>query len=761
MSVSKFSHEPQVVDKVTTSYRNIVTSIPVPESIPLLNRVYETESHSMHGQMPIIWDRAEGFQVYDAWGNKWLDFSSTIFVTNAGHGNKRIVDALRKVLDKPLLHTYTYTSPERYAYLDYLISNTPKQFEKAFLVSSGSEATEATLKLMRLNGQKVGKKRGGIICFEGNWHGRTMGSQMMGWNPGQKEWIGYLDPNIYHLPFPYPWRNEAMNDPAKYFKDNLESLCKDKGIDPQTDICGIMLETFQGWGAVFYPKEFVQAIALFAKENSILLTFDEMQAGFGRTGELFGYMHYGVEPDLLACGKGTSSSLPLGLVLGSKEIMDLPGVGSMSSTHSANPLVCAAGHASLQALLEDGLIENSKKLGLLFHEKLNELKAKYPNYISSIQGVGLVAAVIFNDKKGNALSYLCDMISEKCLQSGLLVVHTGRESIKLAPPLLITEEALLEGIEVLSDAVESCINSLTIMNTRHTGIVVKDLNNAVKFYEGLGLTTFSRMFEEGDYIDNLVGLRGTKLEWAKLRLPDNSLLELLQYHSHPSDENNSELQASNQLGCSHIAFSVSNIEIAIDYVTKNGGSIKHGFQYSPDGNVRVLYGYDMEGNIIELVEEIKASNHSSLGPEQIVLKTRHTGIVFTDLERAIKFYEGLGFVLFSKMIEEGEYIDNLVGLKNTKLEWAKMKAPDQSLVELLQYHNPHFPNKRAAKQPANRLGCSHIAFTVGNIEKAVKYVIENGGSIKMNYQHSPDGNVKVIYCYDIEGNILEIVQELK
>jgi 4-aminobutyrate aminotransferase-like enzyme len=460
MSGLGFSHVPKEVKIIKTKYRSIVTKIPVPESLPILERVYETESHSMHGQLPIIWDRAEGVQVYDSWGNKWLDFSSTIFVTNAGHGNKRIVEALNKVINKPLLHTYTFTSPERFEYLNYLIENTPKQFEKAFLLSAGTEATEATLKLMRLNGIKLGKKKGGILCFEGNWHGRTLGAQMMGWNPSQKEWIGYLDPNIYHLPFPYPWKSEAIQNPRKFFRDSIRELIETKNINPKTDLCGIMMETFQGWGAVFYPKEFVQEVALFAKENDLLLTFDEMQAGFGRTGELFGYMNYGVEPDLLACGKGASSSLPLALVLGSKEIMDLPGIGSMSSTHSANPLVCAAGLANLQALIEDGMIQNSKKLGLVFHEKLSLLQKKYSNYISSIQGTGLLAAVIFTDSQKKPLSELCDLISENCLQTGLLVVHTGRESIKLAPPLVINEEELLEGVEAFSNAVEESINEI-------------------------------------------------------------------------------------------------------------------------------------------------------------------------------------------------------------------------------------------------------------------------------------------------------------
>ncbi len=154
-----FSHTPQKVPFVETEFRRINTAIPVPESIPLLKKLYAVESRAMHGQLPVVWDRAEGFQVYDAWGNYWIDFTSTIFVANAGHGNPHIVAALKLVLDKPLLHTYTFASQERHDYLDALIRHTPPQFEKAFLLSAGTEATECALKLMRMHGQSVGKRR--------------------------------------------------------------------------------------------------------------------------------------------------------------------------------------------------------------------------------------------------------------------------------------------------------------------------------------------------------------------------------------------------------------------------------------------------------------------------------------------------------------------------------------------------------------------------------------------------------------------------
>lgn len=465
MAGSVFSLIPTCVPMVETKFRKIKTMLPVPESLPILQDIDQYESRSMHGQMPIVWDKAKDFQVWDIAGNCWIDFTSTIFVANAGHSNQKLIAALKEQLDKPLLHTYTYPSKIRAEYLRYLIQATPAQFEKAFLLSAGTEATECALKLMRMYGQKKEKRRPCIIAFEGNWHGRTLGAQMMSYNPSQKAWIGYTDPNIFHLPFPYPWREEAIKNPRQYFHDAMNALLEEQRLDPQLDLCGFMLETLQGWGSIFYPEAFVQEVQKFAKEHNMLVTYDEMQAGFGRTGKLFGYMHYNVEPDLLCCGKGAGSGVPLSIVLGSKEVMDLPEIGSMSSTHSANPLVCAAGLASIKALLEDGLIENANKLGKIFQERLQLLKSKYPTIIRHTMGKGLIAAIHFVDEAGNPLAKLCDQICEVAMQKGLLVVHTGRESIKLAPPLCITEEALLEGLDVLEESIVTILNKVAVSET--------------------------------------------------------------------------------------------------------------------------------------------------------------------------------------------------------------------------------------------------------------------------------------------------------
>jgi 4-aminobutyrate aminotransferase-like enzyme len=452
-----FSREPKTVALIETKYRKIATQIPAPGTKEIIARLEKTESRSMQGQFPIIWDKAEDFSIYDIAGNKWIDFTSTIFVANIGHGNKRVSKAIKEVLDKPLVSTYAYMSEVRTKYLEKLIEFAGPPFGKAFLLSAGTEATEATLKLIRMYGQKIGKKRPGIVTLNGNWHGRTMGAQMMSSNAEQKAWIGYEDPNIHHIDFPYPWlvSEEQGED---FLNKQLESL-KQRGLNLETDIAGFMLETFQGWGALFYPKSFVKAIRKFTEKNSILLAFDEMQAGFARTGKKFGFEHYEVSPDLFACGKGMGGGVSLSGVIGRSEIMDLPEVGNMSSTHSANPLVCSAGLAVLEEIASKNIVAETARKGVILKNLLETIKLKFPGVIDNYYGRGLIASVIFTDFNKLSKSELASRISEKCMQKGLLVVHTGRESIKLGPPLTITDEALYEAMEIFEESIYDTLSA--------------------------------------------------------------------------------------------------------------------------------------------------------------------------------------------------------------------------------------------------------------------------------------------------------------
>lgn len=452
MAAHYFSMVPKTVKKVNTNYRRIETQIPAKGTKEVFESLDQVESRSMHGQLPIVWNKADDFSVYDIADNKWIDFTSTIFVANVGHSNPRVTKAIQGTLTQPLYSCYAYANPFRSKYLEKLIKFAGKPFEKAFLMSAGTEATEAAMKLMRMNGEKIGKRRRGIICIENNWHGRTLGAQMLSSNVKQRAWIGYQDEDIYHIPFPYPWALSGQSG-EEFLSNGLQQLV-DSGIDLQQDICGFMLEAFQGWGAVFYPKDFVQGIQKLCHRNGILMAFDEMQSGFGRTGYNFGFERYDVSPDLICTGKGMGGGVPISGVLGRAEIMDLPETGNMSSTHSANPLVCAAGLAVIEELETRNLVAEAGRKGILLRAELEKIQQHFPGRISWVLGHGLIMAMLFkNPKTGKPDGSFSSRVVERCMQKGLLVVHTGRESIKFGPPLTITDEALIEGTTVLREAI--------------------------------------------------------------------------------------------------------------------------------------------------------------------------------------------------------------------------------------------------------------------------------------------------------------------
>jgi 4-aminobutyrate aminotransferase-like enzyme len=286
-----------------------------------------------------------------------------------------------------------------------------------------------------------------------------MAAEMLKGDTDSSAWIGYRDPNIFNMPFPYPWLIGSGSNGRisrgvweKRFADDMVSL-KKKGLDFRK-IAGFILESYMGWGALFFPVPYVKMLAVFAKEHDCLITFDDIQGGFGRTGKLFAYQHYGVEPDLVCLGKGISGSLPLSAIIGRRNIMDLPDMGSMSSTHSANPLCCAAAFANLQVIESKDLVKESARKGIILHRELNRIKEKYPHRVSYVFGKGLLAAMLFKDPKtGSPDCIFPSMVCERAMQKGLLLVHTGRESIKIGPPLTIPDAALFDGITALEESV--------------------------------------------------------------------------------------------------------------------------------------------------------------------------------------------------------------------------------------------------------------------------------------------------------------------
>ena len=308
-----FDFTPKTVPAVRTRFRRIMTPIPAPDSLEILDTMRRHEPTNMLGQPPILWDRADGVQVYDRFGNMWLDWSSGVLVANAGHGAKEIRDAILTTVERGLLHTFCFPNAERIELARALSAAAPEGLSKAFLLTTGSETIECAVKLMRTHGQRGGGARKiGIVSFEGDFHGRTLGAQMVGGIPALKEWIVNLDPDMHQVPFPDGFRCRDTS-----FDGFLRAL-QAKGVGPDR-VAGVVMETFQGGSAGFAPAPYVQAMAAWCRAHDILITFDEVQAGFGRSGKFFSFEHYGVVPDLICCGKGISSSLPLSAVLGRPE----------------------------------------------------------------------------------------------------------------------------------------------------------------------------------------------------------------------------------------------------------------------------------------------------------------------------------------------------------------------------------------------------------------------------------------------------------
>lgn len=401
---------------VETKHRRISTPVPHPDDLELLEELRKVESDAVPKQLP-IWLCAYEYQVYDNHDNMFLDFTSGIFVTNTGHGNERVHSAIEKM---STFHTYSFLNKHRINFLKKLIEITPAFAEKACLFSAGTEATEAVISIMERWSIKSGNDDS-IMALKGAMHGNTHAAKRLS---GRKQLKRGID--------------------GFYTSPDLADMINVMNFAPK-DMCGIILESYEGWSAKFHNKKDIKTIVKQAHDRGIIICFDEIQGGFGRTGKMFAYEHYDVEPDLVCLGKGLTGSLPVSAVIGRAKYMDCLPEGELGSTHSGNPVGCAAGLANLEEFSKDDfkIVEDSRVKGELLHEHLNLLKDEYPEFITEVNGHGLLAAIITKTKEQS------DRVCELAKQRGLLLVHTGRESIKIGPPLTIPTDALLEGIEVI------------------------------------------------------------------------------------------------------------------------------------------------------------------------------------------------------------------------------------------------------------------------------------------------------------------------
>lgn len=454
-----FNRVPKDVEKVETKNRRICTKLPVPESLPIIERSIQYEPWSMNHQLLAVWDKAVDYQVFDKWGNIWIDFSSGIFVTNSGHGNPEMVQAIREMLDKPMLNSYYYPLEVRSLLAKQLVKMAPDNMDKVFFLTTGAETTECALKLCRMHGIKQRQNKLGMLAFGGAFHGKTLGAQTMAGKPQSWKWIGNLDPCIYHLDCPtdaYESMEQIYDEKngRRLFERDIRKL-ESEGVDLDT-IAGAIFEPYQGWAALFYPIGYIKALREFLTEKNALLVSDEVQAGFGRTGKLFGCEYYGVDVDIICCGKAVSGALPLSAVLSRAEIIDVD--GSLNSTHGGSPIPCASALANLQFIEKNHLVEEAKRKEKLIYEKFMQMKQLFPDRICSVHGMGMAfAAVVVKPGTKDLDVELVDRVIERAYEKGLMSIRTMTGTIKIGPPLTIPDDALMEGMDILIDSMREII----------------------------------------------------------------------------------------------------------------------------------------------------------------------------------------------------------------------------------------------------------------------------------------------------------------
>tara|TARA_R100001129_G_scaffold138570_1_gene99802 strand:- start:3117 stop:4373 length:1257 start_codon:yes stop_codon:yes gene_type:complete len=391
------------------------------------------EPKSLGSQVHVVWDRAKDFNVYDRSGNKWIDMTAGIFTANAGHANENIKNAIKAQVDSDLLFAYQYETEIRDRFVTKLLEISPDYFNKAVVLNTGSEATDAMYRILKSWAKE--NKRKYIICFNGSYHGRVLGSALMCGSKESTMWSGISDDNILFIDFPYNEDDEF--DPSL--------------LPPKEMIAAFLLETYQGWGACMYPANYIKKLYDFAKESGALVCFDEIQSGFYRMGELYGYTTYSdnIQPDLISLGKGLSSCLPISAVLGRADIIDLDPTTNLSGTHAGNAICCAAGLANLEFLTDPEFQQDFQKRVTYFEERCAKLLDL--ELVSKVNYKGMVAGIIMESTE------VANKVVESCLLNGVLPVCTFRESIKLGPPLTISMDAIEEAFDVIEEAINGVV----------------------------------------------------------------------------------------------------------------------------------------------------------------------------------------------------------------------------------------------------------------------------------------------------------------
>ena len=370
---------------------------------------------NLYQRFPVTIEKGLGSRVWDTDRNEYIDCMGGYGVALVGHRNERVVNALKSQLEKIItVHSSLYNKT-REEFLRILISVAPKGLSQVHLNNSGSESVEAAIKFAR---KFTGKK--GMIAMNGSYHGKSMGALSLTFNQKYRKMFQPLVEKTSFVKF-----------------GDIESLRST--IDEDTGF--VILEPIQGESGInVAPEGFLQEVRKLCDEKRILLIFDEIQTGLGRTGRMWASEHWNTSPDIMCLAKGIAGGVPMGATLVKSEILGVMSKGEHTSTFGGNPLSCAAGIATLQALTQDGLIENAEKMGKKFYEGLENLKEKH-KIVREIRGKGLMIGVELRFEVKNILM--------DGIKSGVLFLYSGRNILRLLPPLVISEEDVTKVLETL------------------------------------------------------------------------------------------------------------------------------------------------------------------------------------------------------------------------------------------------------------------------------------------------------------------------
>jgi acetylornithine/LysW-gamma-L-lysine aminotransferase len=370
---------------------------------------------NLYQRFPVTIEKGVGAHVWDVDGKEYIDCMGGYGVALVGHQNQRVNNAIKVQLDKIItVHSSLYNKT-REEFLKLLIGLAPKGLTQVHLNNSGAEAIEAAIKFAR---KFTGKK--GMVAMKGSYHGKSFGALSLTFNPKYRK--------------PFQPLVEKVSFASFGDIESLRSVIDD-------DTAFVILEPIQGEsGIIVAPDGFLQEVRKLCDEKGILLIFDEIQAGLGRTGRLWACDHWNTAPDILCLAKGIAGGVPMGATLVRPDILSSMSKGEHSSTFGGNPISCAAGIAALKALTEDGLIENSEKMGKIFRDGLEKLKEKHM-MIREIRGKGLMIGI---EMKFEIKDILMGLIKE-----GILMLYSGRNILRILPPLVISEEDITKVLHAL------------------------------------------------------------------------------------------------------------------------------------------------------------------------------------------------------------------------------------------------------------------------------------------------------------------------